>query len=275
MEEKHLVANLAHWDEVAGLHVESYDTASLVSGQVQLSLVVAEDARLLAPHLPDGSVAGLDLIHLQCHIGTDTLSWARLGARVTGVDVSPESLRIARQLSAEAGVAVEYVQSSIHEAAANLAGRSADIVYTSMGALNWLDDLEEWAHLIVTLLRPGGLFFIREGHPMALALDWEAPEGELRLRWPYFNAGPHLDDSGIDYSSPEPVINAAAYEWAHSLSEILGSLLRAGLTIIDFQEHRSLNWRPLPWLVEQGGTFVLPEPLADLCPLAFSLVARR
>ena len=115
------------------------------------------------------------MIHLQCHIGTDTLSWARLGAHMTGLDMSASSLDIARELTAEAGQDIEYLQSTIGDAQSLLAGRRFDVVYTSIGVLGWLDDLDQWARLVASLLRPGGLFYIREGHPMAMALDVEAP----------------------------------------------------------------------------------------------------
>ena len=271
-----LAVNRAHWDEVATLHRVSYDTAGLVADATRLSTGVRQDVPLLAPYLPGGTVAGLDMIHLQCHIGSDTLSWARLGARMTGLDMSGESLRIARDLAAQAGLDIDYIQASINDAAAALVGRTYDVVYTSIGVLSWLDDLTVWADLIAGLLRPGGIFFIREGHPMAYSLDDTAPPGELRLGWPYFNNGPLLDESSEDYSSPVPVANARTFEWAHSLGEILGSLLKAGLTILDYQEHKTLPWKQLPWMEPQPlGEYALPESLRDFCPLAFTLVARR
>jgi len=271
-----LAANRAHWDEVATLHRDSYDTAGLIADPARLATGVRQDATLLAPFLPSGTIAGLDMLHLQCHIGSDTLSWARLGARMTGLDMSGESLRIARELAAQAGLDIDYVRASINDATTALAGRNYDVVYTSIGVITWLDDLRVWANLIAGLLRPGGIFFIREGHPMALSLDQTAPPGELRLGWPYFNTGPLVDESTEDYSSPVPVANARTYEWAHSLGEILGSLLQAGLTILDYQEHKTLPWKQLPWMEPlPQGEYALPEPLRQFCPLEFTLVARR
>lgn len=142
MDEKLLAVNRAHWDEVAELHRDSYDIASLADGTRKLSDTVEEDLPLLTPFLPNGSVWGLDMIHLQCHIGNDTLSWARLGAHMTGVDMSAESLRIARELAAQVKVEIEYVRSSIHDARTVLDGRRFDVVYTSIGVLTWLDDLD-------------------------------------------------------------------------------------------------------------------------------------
>jgi 2-polyprenyl-3-methyl-5-hydroxy-6-metoxy-1,4-benzoquinol methylase len=279
MDEINLAVNRAYWDEVAALHRESYDTAAFVADPGCLGKQVADDFELLRPWLPGGSVAGLELIHLQCHIGDDTLGWAKLGAKVTGLDMSPESLRIARELTAETGLAAGWVQSSIADAADALAGRSFDVVYTSVGVLYWLDDLDVWAKLIAQILKPGGVFFIREGHPMATSLDQDAPAGELRLSWPYFNVGPIVDESEADYSSPTPVTNCKTWEWAHSLGEIIGSLLKAGLTILDYQEHKTLPWKMLPWMEQENddhwARYVLPEPLRNLCPLEFSLVARK
>jgi len=268
-------ANLAYWNEAATLHQVSYDAAALVQDPAGLSGVVKQDATLLAPFLPSGTVNGLDMVHLQCHIGTDTLSWARLGARLTGVDFSPESLRVARELSAAAGVDIEYIQSTIAAAAPALAGRCFDVVYTSIGVLCWLDNLDQWANLIANLLKPDGKFFIREGHPMAQSLDQTAPAGELRLAWPYFNCGAVAEQIDRDYSSPAKLTNTSTYEWAHPLSEVIGSLLGAGLKILDFQEHRTVPWAILPWMPEASNTqdHVLPDGLADLCPLTFSLVA--
>jgi len=277
MDERHLADNRAHWDEVAGLHRESYDAEGLVADPDRISDIVVDDAQLMAPFLPDRSVEGLDMIHLQCHIGTDTLSWARLGANMTGMDLSGDSLAIARELAVQAGLTIEYVQSSIHDAATVLAGRTFDVVYTSIGVLNWLDDLEEWAHLIASLLRPGGIFYVRDGHPMAMAVDEHTPEGVLQLGWPYFNVGPLMDESDMDYSSPEKVGNARTYEWAHPLSEIFGSLLGAGLKILDFQEQQTIPWAPFAWIgySETLHAHVLPDNLRNLCPLTFSLVAQR
>jgi 2-polyprenyl-3-methyl-5-hydroxy-6-metoxy-1,4-benzoquinol methylase len=279
VEREHLETNRAYWDEVAGLHRESYDTAAFMADPTCLGKQVGGDAALLAPWLPDGSVAGLDLVHLQCHIGDDTLGWARLGAKVTGLDMSAESLRVARELADEAGLAGEFVQSTIADAAAALTGRTFDVVYTSVGVLGWLDDLDAWARLIEGLLKPGGVFFIREAHPMAMALDAGAPAGELRLGWPYFNTGPVMEELEADYSSPEPLTSAKTVAWAHGLGEIIGSLLGAGMQILDFREHKTLPWRFLPWMEREGdgrwARWALPEPLRHLCPLEFSLVATK
>ncbi|MDR1265108.1 MAG: class I SAM-dependent methyltransferase [Propionibacteriaceae bacterium] len=277
MDETELALNRARWDEVAESHRLSYDTQALIDQPDRISEQVAADAELLAPWLPGGSVAGLDLIHLQCHIGHDSLGWARLGARVTGLDMSAESLRVARELAAQAGIAAEFVQSTIARAGEALAGRSFDLVYTSVGVLCWLDDLDGWAKLIAQLLRPGGLFLVRDDHPMAAALDETAPPGELRLGWPYFNVGPISEESTADYSSATPLVNAKTWEWAHSLGETIGALLRAGLIIRDYQEYQSLPWRRLEWMepADDGWRYALPRAVRDRCPLEFSLIATK
>jgi len=276
MDADHLNTNRARWDELAELHRASYDSAQRIDDPDVISSTVRADAAQLAPFLPDGSVSGLDMLHLQCHIGTDTLSWARLGARMTGLDMSPESLRVANELAQQAGLDIEYVEATIADGATALAGRTFDVVYTSIGVLAWLDDLTVWARLIASVLRPGGIFFIHEGHPMAMCFDPDAPPGEFKVKWPYFDTGPQEEEDEADYSSPEPVRNTKTYEWSHSLAEIIQSLIRAGLIIIDFTEHQDLPWALLPWMEfdETLDSYVLPETMRDYCPLAFSIVAR-
>src|SRR5690606_4282279 len=125
----------------------------------QVSDVAAEDLAILGPHLPGGTVAGLDVVHLQCHVGKDTLSLARLGARVTGVDLSPRSLEIARDLARECGLKARFVEADVQHAA-DAVDDTFDVVYTSIGTVTWLPDLGAWARSISRLLRPGGTFFI-------------------------------------------------------------------------------------------------------------------
>ncbi|MDR2896575.1 MAG: class I SAM-dependent methyltransferase [Propionibacteriaceae bacterium] len=272
----HQAANIAYWDEAAQAHRASYQSDAWIKqpGQIGDS-APATDRPLLAPFLPGGTVEGLDLLHLQCHIGTDSIAWAKLGAQVTAVDRSAEALQVGQELARLGGVNVEFIESSIEEAAVPLEGRQFDIVYTSVGVLPWLPELGEWGRLIAQTLRPGGIFYIREGHPMAFALDDHAPAGELRLGYPYFNAAPIIDDCEVDYSGAK-VEHGLTYCWNHSLSEIMGALWSAGLTIIDFQERLSLDWKLLPWMEQTpAGKEVLPEELQSYCPLEFVLVARK
>src|SRR3712207_2487658 len=153
--------NRANWDDRARAHAASadYDVAAFAADPRHLSGVVRFDLPLL------GDIAGLRGVHLQCHIGTDTVSLARLGATMTGVDFSPASLEQARLLAERAGTPVEFVESDVYAAADVLEPGGFDLVYTGIGALCWLPDIRRWARTVAALLRPGGRLFIREGHP--------------------------------------------------------------------------------------------------------------
>ncbi|MDR2973270.1 MAG: class I SAM-dependent methyltransferase [Propionibacteriaceae bacterium] len=269
-------ANIAYWNEAAEAHRASYGAEEWIKtpGQIGDS-APSTDAPLLDPFLPSGTVAGLDLLHLQCHIGTDSIAWAKLGASVTAVDRSPEALKVGRDLAELGQVVIDFVESSIEDAATALQGRDFDLVYTSVGVISWLPDLTVWARLIAQVLRPGGIFYIRELHPMGFGLDDKAPAGQLRLRYPYFNGAAVAEDCEVDYSGAK-IEHGLTYCWPHSLQEIMRALWSAGLTIIDFQERLSLDWKLLDWMEDApGGKYVLPEHQQATCPLEFVLVARK
>jgi SAM-dependent methyltransferase len=229
----------------------------------------------MARHLPGGSPAGLSLVHLQCHIGLDTLSWARLGATVTGVDFSPAATAAARDIAARAGLSAAFVDSDVDSAPA-ACRRQFDVVYTGVGALPWLPDLTRWAQVVAELLRPGGLFYVRDGHPLVNALDYDRTDGALVLTGPYFATGSPLRfDSGATYAATGVRLqNATTYEWPHSLSEIVQALLDAGLTLTSLGEHRTIPWRALAQLVRTEDGWVLPQR-PERAPLTFSLTATR
>jgi SAM-dependent methyltransferase len=275
MTSEYTEANRANWDERVASHVIAYNAEELADDPNEISGVAREDARLLAPHLPGGSVAGLDLLHLQCHIGTDTLSWARLGAAsVTGTDFSGEAIRAARMLAERAGIPARFEQCANEDAPATL-GRQYDVVVTSIGVLVWLPRLDTWARAIHDLLRPRGVFFVRDGHPMMSAMAWDRDDDLLVAEHSYFTPDvPWRDDSGMSYIGDHIAENATTYEWAHSLSEILGSVLAAGLVIEAFDEHTTIPWNQLPQMVPSGDDWMLPRDRGRM-PLTFSLAARR
>jgi 2-polyprenyl-3-methyl-5-hydroxy-6-metoxy-1,4-benzoquinol methylase len=274
-----LEANRANWDERVAGHLRAYDADGFVADPGRISRVVRDDLRLMAPHLPDGSVAGLSLAHLQCHIGTDTLSFARLGARVTGIDFSGEAVAAARSLAERAGLHARFVQSTVDEASAAVTEKF-DVVYTSIGVLVWLGDLGAWARTIRGLLKPGGMFYVRDTHPMFAAMDEERDDRELVVRHPYFRgAEPLRFDNEFSYAGDAKLTNTTSYEWPHALSEIVAALLGEGLVIEALGEQDTLPWKALPWMVETeaggpaDGNWVLPEG-RELVPLTFSIAAR-
>lgn len=265
-------ANYDNWNDRVPLHeaaygLDRYDDPS------HLSDVVRDDLPALERFLPQQSLTGLDLCHLQCHIGTDTVSLARAGANVTGVDFSGPALRVAAGLAARAGVQARWIETDVLDARATVDG-DFDVVYTSIGTITWLEDLSRWAEQIHGLLRPGGIFYIRDGHPALYALDEDAPD--LTTRYPYFGDGrAQLWDDASTYVGDGTVEHSRTYEWPHPLSEIIGVLLANGMRLLHFDEGRTLPWQFSPRMVEVAGGYAWAESERDLIPCTYTIVAQR
>ena len=269
----HLDANRANWDDRAAAHAVrtglGYGVQRYVNDPALVSDVVSFDRDRL------GDITGLNTVHLQCHIGTDTLSLARLGARVTGLDFSPIALAEARALVAETGDAVDFVESDLYSALTALPPASFDLVYTGIGALCWLPSIERWAAVVAGLLVPGGRLFIREGHPILWTMD-EGLSDDLHLRFPYFEQQEPLecDDDSTYVVTDRPITHTKTYEWNHGLGEIVTALLNAGLTLTMLVEHDSVPWEALPGqMIERpNGEFAL-DALAGVAPLSYTIQA--
>ncbi|MEH1014323.1 class I SAM-dependent methyltransferase [Micromonospora sp. CPCC 206060] len=243
--------NRASWDERAPAHAASPDYAveRFVADPDHLSDVVRFDL----PRL--GGIAGLRAVHLQCHIGTDTLSLHRLGARMTGLDFSGASLAEARSLAARTGAGIDFVESDVY-AAPDVLGRGAfDLVYTGVGALCWLPDIRRWAEVVAALLRPGGRLFLREGHPMLWALDDSRDDGLLAVEHPYFaRPEPQVWTEGGTYVATDVTFqHNVTHEWNHGIGETVTALLDAGLDLTMLVEHDSAPWDALPGRTVRDG----------------------
>jgi SAM-dependent methyltransferase len=266
--------NRANWDDRAAAHAASadYGVAAFAADPEHLSGVVRFDV----PRL--GDLRGLRGVHLQCHIGTDTVSLARLGATMTGVDFSPNSLAEARRIAALAGTPVDYVEADVYHAADKLERGGFDLVYTGIGALCWLPDVRRWAGVVADLLRPGGRLFIREGHPVLWSLPLPRPDGLLTLELPYFERPePTIWTEGGTYVATDAEFtHNTSVEWNHGLGEIVTALLDAGLTITGLTEHTSVPWEALPGQMDQlaGGEWQLTDRPHRL-PHSYTLQAVR
>jgi SAM-dependent methyltransferase len=240
--------NRASWDERAPAHAASpdYDLASFERDPVFLSQVVRFDLPLL------GDISGLRGVHLQCHIGTDTVSLARLGATMTGLDFSAAALGQARQLAQRAGADITFVESDLYAAPRALGGGGFDLVYSGIGALNWLPHVARWGEVVGRLLRPGGRLFLREGHPMLWALD-DTRTGDLVVEYPYFERPePMVFDDGGTYVRTDAVFTQnTTHEWNHGLGEIVTAVLSAGMQLTGLTEHDSVPWEALPGRMER------------------------
>jgi len=236
--------NRANWDERAPAHARSPDYAveSFLADPDFISGVVRFDMPLL------GDVAGLRGVHLQCHIGTDTISLARLGARMTGLDFSPPALAEARRLAQETGAAVDFVQSEVYDAVAALGAGRFDLVYTGIGATCWLPDIDRWAQVVTELLAPGGRLFIREGHPMLWALDENRPDGLLVVEYDYFERPEPMvfTEGGTYVASDVEFEENTVHVWNHGLGEMVTALLSRGFRVTGLAEHDSVPWDAFP-----------------------------
>ncbi len=264
--------NHANWEARVPHHVAS-DEYGL--GRFDDPDVLSSVVRFDLPRL--GDIGGLDLVHLQCHIGTDTISLARLGARVTGLDFSESAIDAARALSASAGPHVDYVVADVYDAVEVLGAERFDRVVTGIGALCWLPSVDRWAAVVAGLLRPGGELFIREGHPVLWAVDDPRPDGLVALEYPYFETdGVALRDERTYVTHDGALAAPDIVHFNHGLAEIFNALWRHGFEITLFEEHDSVPWPALgdQMTEDADGEFRLidrPERL----PLSYTLRAVR
>lgn len=264
--------NRASWDERAPAHAASpdYGFDSFAADHEHISDVVRFDL----PRL--GSVAGLRGVHLQCHIGTDTVSLARLGARMTGLDFSGPALVEARRLAELAGVDVAFVQSELYDALDVLPAGEFDLVYTGIGAVIWLPSIDRWASVVSALLRPGGRLFMREGHPVLFAAGDPRPDGVLALEHPYFEqpAGTRWADEGTYVQTDVSFAHNATIEWNHGLGETVTALLDHGMELTMLVEHDSVPWDARPGEMEPiGGGELRLRDRPERLPHTFTVAA--
>ena len=261
--DSHIAANRRLWNEWARINPETelYDMAAFRAGRTSLKHIELEEV---------GDVADKSLLHLQCHFGQDTLSWARLGAQVTGIDLSPDAIQRARELATELGVDARFVCADVLDPK-ELGDAQFDIVFTSYGALNWLPDLGAWAQVIARHLKPGGRFHVVEFHPIIGMLDEDARE----ITAGYFNSGdPRRVESTASYAGGAHA-SIASYEWPHSLAEIVQSLLESGLTVTSLREFPYCVHKCWNFLTEaEPGRYVVKHHPGRL-PLLFSISARK
>jgi len=256
-------ANRRLWDRWTELHHDSefYDVPGFLAGASTLTALERAEV---------GEVRGLDLLHLQCHFGLDTLSWQRLGARATGVDLSGKAIARGRELAAEAGLDARFVCSDVYALPAELTG-AFDVVVSSWGVLWWLPDLPAWGRVVAACLKPGGRFHLQEFHPVAACF---ADDGEIA--YDYFRGGaPDRDEAPPSYAAPEagPAVGETAYGWPYPLAEVVSALTAAGLVLEHLVEHDHSPIRCTPFTVEAAPGRYLMAGAAARLPHCFSLRA--
>jgi SAM-dependent methyltransferase len=273
--DEHRRFNYENWEDRVPIHAASqtYDIAGLASDPTRVTGVIARD-RARLPNL-----TGRDVVHLQCHIGTDTLSLARLGAgSVTGYDFSPSALAVAREVAHEAGVAITYIEGELYDAAEILGPRRFDVVYTGTGALGWLPDIRGWARVVSELLRPGGVLHLHEGHPMLWSVD-ARDDDLLVIEYPYFETAEPIaiDEGPRTYTDGDTsrMTHTETREWNHGLGEIVQAIIDAGLTVTMLRELTYCDWLALPGAMEVGADdAAVLRDRPERLPLTYTLQAR-
>jgi SAM-dependent methyltransferase len=269
--------NREFWDERAPAHAASADYA--VARFAEDPEFLSEVVRFDLPRL--GDISGLEGVHLQCHIGTDTVSLGRLGARMTGLDISPPALEEARRLSEAAGVEATFVESEVYAAVDVLGAERFDLVYTGVGALCWLPDVRRWAQVVSDLLRPGGRLHIREGHPVLWSLAEGREDGLLVLEYPYVETADAIvwdeGEEGTTYVETDVVFEKnVTHEWNHGLGQIITALLDAGMELNLFEEHDTVPWDALPGqMTDTGGGEMRLTDRPNRLPHTYTIGARK
>jgi SAM-dependent methyltransferase len=259
-----LDVNCANWDERVAIHLDSnfYDVPGFLAGRSTLR--PQECAEL-------GDVGGKRLVHLQCHFGLDTLSWARKGAEVLGIDFSPAAIDAARSIAKQAELTAHFECADVYGIDPGFDG-TFDIVYTGLGALCWLPDIDRWARVVARLLKPGGELYLHEFHPF----EWIFDERETQAKYDYFTApaGLHIDLPG-SYADPAATTrHNATVQWNHGIGAVVTALVQAGLHIRSLVEHDGSVVQRWPFMVKQEGGWRMPPGRSNL-PLLYTLRAGR
>ena len=266
-----VAANLKLWEGWTDLHMTAtdYDVEGFIADPAArpFDWVIQEVV---------GDVAGKRLLHLQSHIGIDTVRFALAGAvDVTGVDFSPRAIAAAESIAARIGVAARFLHADVTDLPDSVPQEAFDVIFTSYGTIMWLPELEQWAQMIASRLAPGGVFHIVDVHPFLTVFDDFAPDPPLRVLYPYFSREPLYFEEHGSYADRDADFTADSYAWQHTFSEILGALVAAGLQVKRLSEFPVVAWKALEFMVQDAdGLWRLPPGSGDI-PLMFALTASK
>lgn len=266
MEEERLYfeTNRALWNEKTAVHTASefYNQAAFKAGASSLNRIELEEI---------GDVQGKSLLHLQCHFGQDTLSWARMGANATGIDLSDTGIQEAQQLNDELGLNARFVRSNVYDLKENLKGQF-DVVFTSYGVVGWLPDLNRWAEIIAHFLKPGGTFYIAEFHPVI----WMFDNDFTHIKYPYLNTHqPIVEEQEGTYADRSAPLKHTEYSWNHGLSEVVNALISHGLQLEFLHEYTFSPYNCFSNLVQgEDGNYRI-KGMEDLLPMLYTIKAKK
>lgn len=273
-QEQYFIANKLNWNQRVAVHKNSdfYDLAGFKAGKNILTPIELNEL---------GDVKGKSLLHLQCHFGLDTMSWSRLGAKCAGVDMSDEAIKLAKEINEETKLDAKFFCCNVYDLHPGNAESSkvlplegfgaADIVFTSYGTIGWLPDLIKWAELIFHYLKPGGIFYIADFHPVLWMFDDEFKE----IKYSYENREVIVTENQGTYTDRNAAINGKEYGWNHSISELLNALIGAGLKIEMFNEYMYSPYPCFNNVIEgEDGNWRI-KGLENKIPMVYSLRARK
>jgi len=260
-DEKYIEVNKSLWNGRTPIHVKSsfYDVDSFKKGKSSLNFPEIETL---------GDVKDKSILHLQCHFGLDTLSLARLGAKVRGIDFSDKAIEIARSLNNELGLNVEFICSNVYDLK-DVLNKKYDIVFTSYGVIGWLPDLDKWAEIISHFLKEDGMFYMVEFHPVVSMFE----DNFERLKYSYFNRGAVIEEDKGTYTDRNADFTHESYQWGHSISEVISSLFKHNFKIVSFEEYPFSVYNCFNKTVKKEHGFWEIEGLEDKIPMMFSLKA--
>jgi len=265
---------MKQWNERAKVHSakssEFYDLESFLKGKS--TLLPIEKNTL-------GDIKNKKLLHAQCHIGLDSISLGWLGAKVTGVDFSADAIQKAKQFAKHFQLPITFIQSNIFDLPkTTIEKESFDIVYASYGVLCWIDNLDAWTRTLASYLKKGGTFLLIDGHPLISMVELE--NNKYEIQYSYFkNKEPFEFDDGQTYTGDKLEVKTA-YEWNHSIDEIIMSFIKAGLTITSFYEYDFNFWKRFPFLAKSSDGYYYRDPNIPTVPqynlpFMFSLTATK
>ena len=260
---KYFEVNKDTWNKKVSIHSKSdfYDIEGFKKGKTSLNTYEIEEL---------GDVKGKSLLHLQCHFGQDTLSWSRLGAKCTGIDLSIEGIKLAQKLNNELGLDANFIESNLYDVPKNVSGKF-DIVFTSYGVIGWLPDLKTWGEIIASKLKIGGVFYLVEFHPIIWMYDFmETPP---KLVYPYTGSDAIYEEYKGTYTDNNADIISKEYGWNHGLGEVVTALTSAGLQIEFLHEFEKSPYNVFPEMEPTDDGMYLLKKEQRLFPLVYSIRA--
>lgn len=261
--EKYIEVNRELWNKKTTVHISSefYDVPSFKKGKSSLNPAELEAL---------GDVSGKSLLHLQCHFGLDSLSWARLGAKVTGIDLAEKAIDAAKELNVELGLDADFICSDVYELKKVL-DKKFDIVFTSYGTIGWLPDLNKWAEIVSHFLKPGGTFFIAEFHPVR----WMYDDDCVKMDYSYFNVEPIIEEVGHSYADKDRAIDHLSYGWNHPLSDVFSALLKQNLQVTEFKEYPYSYYKCFNNTVQNELGYYEIKGIEGKMPLMYTIKAKK